>query len=93
MAKEKVGLNAEKAGLTYPLEFLLTGLIAHEQIKWTREQRRKKKDEYERCERNKAQLRYALEILAGCARRDMVEQSGNGISESGEADNILQEKD
>jgi len=86
MAEEKVGLN-------YPIEFLVTGLIAYDQVKWTRELRRKKKDEYERYTRNRNQLRYAIEILAEVARRDMVEESGNGSGENGEENNALQEND
>ena len=86
MAEEKVGLN-------YPIEFLVTGLIAYDQVKWTRELRRKKKDEYERYTRNRNQLRYAIQLLAEVARRDMVEESGNGSGENGEENNALQKND
>jgi hypothetical protein len=83
----------EKVGLSYPIEFLVTGLIAYDQVQWTRKLRREKPEEYERYTRNRNQLRYAIEILAREARADMVVESGNGISEDGEADNVLQKRD
>jgi hypothetical protein len=83
----------EKVGLSYPIEFLVTGLIAYDQVQWTRKLRREKKDEYERYTRNRNQLRYAIEILAREARADMVVESGNGTGEDGEADNLLQKRD
>jgi len=83
----------EKVGLSYPIEFLVTGLIAYDQVKWTRKLRREKKDEYERYTRNRNQLRYAIEILAREARSNMVVESGNGTGKDGEADNVQAEED
>ena len=81
----------EKVGLSYAIEFLLTGLIAYEQVQWTRKLRREKPEEYERYTRNRNELRYALKLLTGSVRGDMVEQSWNGTIEDGEEGDILPE--
>jgi hypothetical protein len=83
----------EKVGLSYPIEFLVTGLIAYDQVKWTRKLRREKPEEYERYTRNRNQLRYAIEILSREARADMVVKSANGIRQDGEEDNVLPTED